>query len=34
MKPSTATLIETLIRLSKGAITALERWLEAAKRGE
>lgn len=33
MKPATITLFESLIRLSKGAITAIEKWLEEAKKG-
>lgn len=31
MKPSTAALLEVLIRLAKGAISALERWFNEQK---
>jgi hypothetical protein len=33
MKASTVTLIETLVRLGKGVISAVERWLDEAKQG-
>lgn len=31
MKPSTAALLEILIRLAKGAISAFERWFNEQK---
>lgn len=31
MPPETVALIEALIRLAKGMITAFERWLEAKR---
>ena len=31
MKPSTAVLIDVLLRHAKGIVKALERWFEAAK---
>ncbi len=33
MKVSTIVLVETLIRLGKGVISAVERWVEEAKQG-
>jgi len=33
VKVSTIVLTETLIRLAKGVISALERWLQEAKQG-
>jgi hypothetical protein len=33
MKLSTLILVETLIRLGKGVISAVERWVDEAKQG-
>jgi hypothetical protein len=33
MKISTVILVETLIRLGKGVISAVERWLQEARQG-